>query len=574
MTDITTGRTAALTCAALLAACAPVGEAPAEGEQPGQVDKGIVVGTTGAAAVQAGVDILKAGGSAMDAALATAMAQVTLAAGSWVSFAGIMTLVYYDAETDTVYNMNASYNTVAGEDDPMSIPGLDMDDILSTKIHPSGRATLVPGFMKGVEAGHARFGKVPFADLFDASIRIAEEGVPFNAGLVQNLTFRSNVLSRRPETLAVFSREDGSLYELDDTFRQPALAATLRRVAADGNVDHLYTGEWARKLVAAVREEGGRMTMDDLAAYEVLWSDPVVADYAGHRVFSHGLPATGGVNTAEALNVLEAADIKSMGHYTESPEALFWLTQLTRLSMVGYLFPHLADEVPGVDMSLEGRLGKAHGRALWAALQAGDIPFARPPRPVPVHSDTIATVDQWGNMLGMVHSINTVSWGMTGIFVDGISIPDSGAHQQAQIAAAGPGVRLPDPTNPGIVMRDGTPLLAFGSIGMGLHQKTIQVLHSILDFGYSPEEAAGAPAFGSPEFTSTGLTERTSIVEGRFDPEVVAAANAMGANLYEDDLLQGGWSGAMIDPDTGKRSGGVSMVWALTPANDSRPVGY
>ncbi|MDE0365699.1 MAG: gamma-glutamyltransferase [Gammaproteobacteria bacterium] len=362
--------------------------------------------------------------------------------------------------------MKASYNTVAGEDDPMTIPGLDMGDFMSTEIRPSGRATLVPGFMKGVEAGHARFGKVPFADLFDASIRIAEEGMPFNAGLVQNVAFRSNVLSRRPETRAIFFREDGAPHELGDNFRQPALAATLRRVAADGNVDYLYSGEWAEKLVAAVQEEGGRMTMEDLAAYDVIWSDPVVADYAGHQVFSHGLPATGGVNTTEALNILEAADIKSMGHYTESPEALFWLTQLTRLSMAGYLFPHLADEVQGVDMSLQGRLGK------------------------------------------------------------------------------------------------------------GLHQKTIQMLHSILDFGYSPDEAAGAPAFGSPEFTSTGLTERTSIVEGEFDPEVVAAANALGANLYEDDLLQGGWSGAMIDPETGKRTGGVSMVWALTPENDSRPVGY
>ena len=123
-------------------------------------------------------------------------------------------------------------------------------------------------------------------------------------------------------------------------------------------------------------------------------------------------------------------------------------------------------------------------------------------------------------------------------------------------------------------MRSGKPLLAYGSIGMGLHQKTIQTLHSILDFGYSPDEAASAPAFGSPEFTSTGLTERTSIVEGKFDPELVAAANAMGANLYEDDLLQGGWSGAMIDPESAKRTGGVSMVWALTPENDSRPVGY
>ena len=537
-------------------------------------DQGMVVGTTGAAAVQAGVDILKAGGSAMDAALATAMAQVTMAAGNWVSFAGIMTLVYYDAESDRVYNMNASYNTVFGEDDPLSIPGVNFDDIMSTDIHPSGRGTLVPGFMKGVEAGHARFGKVPFPDLFTPSIRLAEEGIPFNAGLAQNLEFRSNVISRRPETKAIFTKGDGGFYQLGDNFRQKALAGTLRKVAEDGNVDYLYKGEWAEKLVAAVGEEGGEMSMEDLANYEVIWSEPVHTDYSGYEVYSHGLPATGGVNTLEALNILEASNIKSKGHYSQSPEALFWLTQITRLGMVGYLYPELANELPELDMSLEGRLSKSHGRALWSALETGKVPFAKAPRSIPVHSDTIATVDQWGNMLGMVHSINTVSWGMTGIFVDGISIPDSGAHQQAQLAAAGPGNRLPDPTNPGVVLLDGKPLLAYGSIGMGLHQKTIQVLHSILDFGFTPDEAASAPAFGSPEFGGSGITERTSISVGRFDPKVVAAANALGAELYEQDLFQGGWSGVMIDPDTGERHGGVSMVWALTPENDSRPVGY
>ncbi|MDE0003594.1 MAG: hypothetical protein OXQ29_12960, partial [Rhodospirillaceae bacterium] len=159
MNDIARLTLAGLICAALLAACARPGEAPGKSSQTGQepaaaeatssrpaengsADRGLVVGTTGAAAVQAGVDVLKAGGSAMDAALATAMAQVTLAAGSWVSFAGLMTLVYYDAGTDAVYNMNASYNTVAGEDDPMSIPGIDMGDFMSTEIRPSGRATL------------------------------------------------------------------------------------------------------------------------------------------------------------------------------------------------------------------------------------------------------------------------------------------------------------------------------------------------------------------------------------------------------------------------------------------------
>lgn len=536
-------------------------------------DKGMVVGTTGAAAVQAGVDILKNGGNAMDAALATAMAQTTLAAGNWVSFAGIMTIVYYDAATDKVYNMNASYNTVAGEDDPLSIPGMDMGNLMSTKINPSGRATLVPGFMKGVEAGHQRFGKAPWADLFAPSIKLAEDGIRFNAGLVQNLTFRENVISRRPETKAIFTREDGQFYQLDDNFKQLALANTLRKVAADGDVDHLYTGAWAEKLIAAVQEEGGKMTMEDLANYEVIWSEPVVGEYAGHQVYSHGLPATGGMNTIEALNILEASNVKSLGHYTESPEALFWLTQITRLGMAGFLFPDIGEKF-GPDMSPQGRLSKAQGEKLWNDIKSGELPFTSTPKTIPMHSDTIATVDQWGNMLGMVHSINTISWGMTGIFVDGISVPDSAALQQYQVAAAGPGVRLPDATNPGLVMKDGKPLIAHGSIGIGLHQKTIQMLHSMLDFGMSPDDAANAPAFGAPEFTATGMTERTSISAGRFNPEVVEKANAMGAGLFESDLMQGGWSAVMIEPESQKRLGGVSMVWALTPDNDSRPVGY
>jgi len=537
-------------------------------------DKGMVVGTTGSAAIEAGVDILKQGGSAMDAALATAMAQVTLAAGNWVSFAGIMTLVYYDAETGKVYNMNAAYNTVKGEDDPMSIPGMDLGNPMSQELNPSGRATLVPGFMKGVEAGHQRFGKVPFTDLFEPSIKLAEEGIPFNAGLVENLTFRTNVVSRRPETKAVFTKPDGNFYQLGDNFKQLELAKTLRRLASDGNVSHMYTGEWAEKMVTAVQEEGGKMTMNDMANYDVIWSEPVVGSYNGYEVYSHGLPAYGGVNTTEALNVLEAAGVKEMGHYTESPEALFWLSQITRVGMAGYLYPNLAEVMPGLDMTPEGRLKKSHGKALWKGLKDGNYPFTKVPQTLPVHSDTIAAVDQWGNMVGMVHSINTISWGMTGIFVDGVSVNDSAAHQQMQIAAVTPGERLPDATNPGLVMKDAKPYLAFGSIGMGLHQKTIQALHSIMDFGMTPDEAASVPAFGAPEFGATGLTGRQTISEGRFDPSVVEKANAMGLELVENDLTQGGWVGVKVDPETSKRHGGVSMVWALTPDNDSRPVGY
>ncbi len=127
--------------------------------------KGMVVGTSGALAVKAGLEALKQGGSAVDAALTTSLAQISLSTGCWVSYAGFMTMVYFDAETGKVYSMNAAYNTVQAEDDPLSIPSRT----------PSGRATPVPGFMAGVQAAHDRFGQLPFASLFDPSIYFAEE---------------------------------------------------------------------------------------------------------------------------------------------------------------------------------------------------------------------------------------------------------------------------------------------------------------------------------------------------------------------------------------------------------------
>jgi gamma-glutamyltranspeptidase/glutathione hydrolase len=293
----------------------------------------MIAGTTGALAIEAGADILAQGGSAMDAALATAMVQIVLCGGSWVSFAGILNAVYYDAASGTVHNLNGAYNTVRGETDPLSIPALPMNNIMGSEIFPSGRATLVPGFMRAAEAGHRRFGKLPFPAVLAPAIRLAEEGFLYTASDVQWVTWRKNVLSRRPETQAVFTRPDGSWHRVGDRFCQPALAQTLRRVAERG-VDHMYTGEWAQRFVTAVRSEGGQMTMEDLAAYQALWCDPIVSTYHDCTVYGHGLPAVGGINTAEALNLFEAADLKRLGHYSRSPEALFWQAQICRLGLM------------------------------------------------------------------------------------------------------------------------------------------------------------------------------------------------------------------------------------------------
>ena len=144
------------------------------GSNPGAVSsKGMIAGTTNPFAIHAGLEVLKHGGNAADAALTTSLAQIALTAGGAISYAGIMTAVYYDAASGKVYTLNAAYNTVQNEKDPLSIPEWGQH---------SGRSALVPGFMAGVQALHDRFGKLPFAALFGPAIWIADHGVERGRG--------------------------------------------------------------------------------------------------------------------------------------------------------------------------------------------------------------------------------------------------------------------------------------------------------------------------------------------------------------------------------------------------------
>ncbi len=215
---------------------------------------GLVIGLTGQRSVAVGLEILKQGGSAVDAAMATSLTQVVEAAGSYISFAGILSMMYYDASTGRVQSLNACYNTPLEEKDPLSIPKLDP---FAGGAAPSGRAVLVPGFMAGVGAAHARFGKLPLARLFEPAIQLAEDGFEVDSSLAGYIQFRKDVLSRLPETRKVFTKENGKLYERGDLFRQPELAATLRAVAAHGT-SYLYSGDWAERFVAAVRQRWRR----------------------------------------------------------------------------------------------------------------------------------------------------------------------------------------------------------------------------------------------------------------------------------------------------------------------------
>ena len=517
-------------------------------------ENGVIAGTTGAPAVHAGLTVLEEGGNAIDALLTTSLAQIALATGSWVSYAGIFQLVYYDAASGEVYNLNAGYNSFLGEDDPASIPTEMNKDGEPT---PSGRTALVPGYFAGVEAAHEKFGTMPFEELFEPAIYFAEDGFPLPDFLEKAVERRKDVLTRLPETKAVFTKDDGSFYSAGETMKQPALAKTLRAVAAEG-ADYIYHGPWAEKFVDAVKAEGGKVSIEDMNRYEVIWQAPLEHQYGDYTLFLHGRPGQGGTHLAEALNLVEVSGLAEIGDYRENPEAFFWFSQLTHTAFYSFIPEAFRGALMfGLDLSMENRSSKKHAEQLWAKMSEGKAFGIVSPKDSK-HSDAIVVIDQRGNMAAATHTINTASWGGTGIFVDGISIPDSAAFQQAQLAELKPGSRLPDPTEPLILFKDGKPYGAFSSIGAGLHQKTFTVLYNLMQNAEPLAGAMAAPSTHLPLFNTENFREppAVQVAEGEFSEDVLSSAREMGLQISEfPNTLEGraprGYVVGAIITDTG-----------------------
>lgn len=541
-----------------------------------QDGRALVAATYGTAAVQAGADILNSGGTAADAVVATAIAQIALCGGAWDSLAGILGFLHYDAATSSVSSLNAGFDTVLDEHDPLSIPRSG-----------SGRSVLVPGFPAGIAAVHRRFGALPFARLFDAAIAITEGGFPIAKDFATVLHYRRRFLARlAPDT---FVRDGGLL-------RQPQLAHTLRNLARQG-AGYMYEGRWAERFLNAVTHRGGRISAQDLRNYQPSWMDAVRTTFRGCDVYASGPPAVGGVYLVEALNIVDALSIDSE-HYTKHPDSLFWLMQATHARY----FHHAPapedraqkDSAVNVAHQIRHRHGFTYLDALMIQNEA--------------HSDAVVCVDRLGNVAALSHSINTVLWGKLGLFVDGVSIPDSGSFQQAELARLGPGVRLPDAMNPVLALRHGQPVFASACAGAGLHEVTLQMLLNTLLYGMDLETACRAPLFLQPAWT--GLFRLTAsnrkpwaqignrlfdgvinvalrlypatkplanvhqlVPHGQFSPEVLRAVRRKGqkCKLFGKRHAPSFWAGVHLDPQSGNIVGATRSAMKCNDVSRSGP---
>lgn len=524
---------------------------------------GIVSATVSPIAVRAGIQALKAGGTAADAAAAVALTQVATQLGSVVSYAGIFTMLYYDASTRTVSSMDAGYNSYLGESDPRSIPVGDLGPLnfgrTPTQGGAKGRETLVPGFMAGVESMHARFGRLPFADLFRPAIWYAGRGVRISGNLQALFSMRRKFLERTPEGRRFLAQAGDPTPKAGDLFVQSDLAGTLSEVAAHGS-SWMYTGPWAQDFVRIVQREGGRVSPGDLARYQPTWSEPYRDSVFGRTVYANGPPHYGAYNLFAGLNLAEARGLGLKGPYWSDAVTFRDLARIDdvvggALAMDRKTSEFLAGK--GIDISPAAQIRKDFARAVAPYL---DAVFATPGVAGPGHSNAIVVVDRLGNIAAVTHTINAVVWGDTGIVVGGIPIPDSAAFQQEALAAIQPGDRLPHGIIDTISFDGNHPVLATAGIGSSLAPESIRVLLSVLGQGRKlPEVMAEPPVlaqFSLGPADAIGTRKPVPVPQGAYRTEFIAGVKALGIAVSElppqtVEALRGTLAAVAIDPATG-----------------------
>jgi len=472
-----------------------------------------------------GREVLERGGSAVDAALASALARIVEDMGCIVSYAGIFMMVYYEASTGKVYSLNACFKVPEEETESLTIPYTGI---------PNARGVLVPGFMAGIQSAHNRFGTLPFSELFLPAINLAEQGFILASWHLAHIRNHWHILGVLPESRNIFLKRRYGLfrnYQTGDLFTQPELAHTLRQVAAHGS-DYMYSGAWGRKLVDTLQSHGGNMIYRDLGEYEPVWSNPMHTTYNGYDVYALGNPSLGASMVVLSINLMECANLTNFPHVSQSAEALYRLIYCSRIPE--FFYPPYAPEIinsiiPGGNFSYATRADKHNAQLIWNKVLNGDWgdierQIRRDGWTRPAHSEDIIAVDNEGNVAVVCHTINTDLWGNSGIFIDGVSVPAAAYFQREWVSKVGPGGYLPDTTNPIMILRNGLPAVASSCIGSDLHSATVQNLYNMLHFNMSMSQSRATPKFQSLDWN----TLRQKVLRGAFSQQLIETVQAKG----------------------------------------------
>jgi gamma-glutamyltranspeptidase / glutathione hydrolase len=559
-----------------------------------------MVCTSVPAATEVGIDNLRRGGSAVDAAIA---ANATLGLMEPVSngIGGDLFAIVYNAKGDKLYGINGSGRSPLGLSyDQMKA---ELAKLHRETIPPTGMLPIsVPGTVDAWAALHKRFGKLKFSDDLAPAIRYAEEGFPVTDLIAYYWAFGPRLYKGLPGAFLETYTLDGKerTPAKGDVFKNPALAKTLRLIAEKGR-DAFYKGEIADKIDEFMRANGGFLRKTDFEKHASTWVEPVSTSYRGYDVFE--LPPNGqGLAALQMLNILEGFDLRAMGR--NSPETLHTMIEAKKIAWADrakfYADPAFA-KIP-----LNGLLSKeyaAERRTLIdpnhpaKKIEAGNPQdgVGAPPRrsadssargragssSVIDDGDTIymCTADDEGNMVSLIQS-NYRGMG-SGIVVPGLGFmfQDRGelfsmdpGHANVYV----PGKRPFHTIIPGFVMKDGKPWEAFGVMGGGMQpQGHVQVLTNQIDFGLNVQEAGDASRWqheGDNEPTGEKMTGSGGYVEveSGIPYETVRELRKKGHDIRFDVGGYGGYQAIRVEMHDGQRV----YVGASESRKDGMAAGY
>ncbi len=505
-------------------------------------------------ATQVALDILKRGGSAVDAAIA-ANACLGLMEPTGSGIGGDLFAIVWDADSKKLYGLNGSGRS------PRSLTPEKLRAELAKgnheKIPAYGVLPLsVPGAVDGWFTLHQRFGKLPMAEVLAPAIAYAEEGFPVTQLIAHYWGISVRRLGEYPGFLKTFTIDGGRAPREGEIFRNPALGSTYRILAEAGR-DAFYRGDLAKQIGAFIAEHGGYLSAEDFATHHSEWVEPVSTDYRGHRVWQ--LPPNGqGIAVLQILNILEGYDLAAWG--PESADYVHHFVEAKKLAFEdrARFYADMAfSDVPVA--SLISKEYAAERRKLIdpeqskLRLEAGN--------PALEHGDTVylTVADRWGTMVSLIQS-NYRGMG-SGVCPAGLGfgLQDRGelfTLEEGHPNAYAPGKRPFHTIIPGFVTKDGKPWFSFGVMGGATQpQAQAQVLINMIDFKMNVQEAGDWARIlhqGSSQPTGETMTDGGVVsLESAFPPETIAEIERRGHRLEPGRGEFGGYQGILRDPESG-----------------------
>lgn len=492
------------------------------------------------------VEILKAGGSAVDAAIA-ANAVLALTEPTGCGIGGDLFAIVWDGREQRLHGLNASGRSPATlTREEFSRRGLT--GIPSLGVLPIS----VPGCVDGWFELHAKFGKLPFSRLMDPAIRYAREGFAVTEIIAAGWKSGETVFRDQPGFAELFLI-DGKAPQKGDLFRNPALAATLQRIAERGR-DEFYRGDMAVAIAGFVQQHGGFLSTADLAAHRSDWIQPVSVNYRGYDVWE--LPPNGqGIAALQMLNLLEPFDLRGAGFGSRLHAHLF--VEAKKLAFEDrarlYADPAFA-KVP-----VERLISKEYAAERRQLLNVDRAAISHPPGlPHAVdQGDTIylTVADSERNMVSLIQS-NYRGFG-SGVCPAGLGfcLQDRGEMfdlQPGRMNSYAPGKRPFHTIIPAFVTKDGKPFLSFGVMGGATQpQGHVQILLNIIDFGMNIQEAGDAPRIlhsGSSEPTGETMTDGGAVaLESGFPESLTKQLQESGHVIRSARGEFGGYQGIQYD---------------------------